>query len=524
MMWESGGSGPGTAARRAAAGALCLAVAAGVSARGAEAQTPGPGAPPATTPPMPGLPPAPPAAPGQPGSADAAGERLSLDEAVRFAIQNNPRVAGAAAQVREARARITQRRAVRLPQLGMDNFIFRQGPVIEGGFGGGAPVAPPYRWTVGVFLSQVLFDWGQRSALQRSAEREAAAAGLRLNETENNVRLVVSVAFYNVLRAEQLLQVARERREAAAEQLRVSRARFESDVAPRFDVIRSEAELANAEQDVIAAQNDVALAAASLNTALGRDVAARVALEFQPEQEVEVSFEAAREAAVRSRPQLAALREAIEADRQDVRARRAENRPQIALNSTYRRQNTTGLFGPPQRYDAGLVMTFPFFDSGLTRGRVREAQAVLESTRQALEQARQQVELDVRQAQLDMVEARQRIATAETELRAAREALRVAEVRYRAGVGTNVEVTDAQVAVARAGQNVANARFDYLSAVARLEEATGVPVESLRAPGTPDTPGGAGAPGGAGGAGTPGGAGAPAVPAAPAGSAAPGRM
>ena len=87
----------------------------------------------------------------------------------------------------------------------------------------------------------------------------------------------------------------------------------------------------------------------------------------------------------------------------------------------------------------------------------------------------------MRQAQLDLIEARQRIGTAQKELASAREALRVAEVRYRAGVGTNVEVTDAQVAVARAGQNVADAEFDYQTAIVRLEYATGASAEALRA-------------------------------------------
>ena len=115
-------------------------------------------------------------------------------------------------------------------------------------------------------------------------------------------------------------------------------------------------------------------------------------------------------------------------------------------------------------------MTFPFFDNGLTRGRVREAQAFQERDRATLERLRQQVDLDVRQALLDISEARQRITTSEKELISAREALRVAEVRYRSGVGTTVEVTDAQLAVSRAGQNLANSRFDLTSPNTKIEQ------------------------------------------------------
>lgn len=452
----------------------------------AEAQTPMPGAAPAPTPtapasgtpaaPAPGTPaPGAQPAPTTPGTSSPA---LSLNEAVAFAQRANPRVGEAAARVQEARARITQRRAVRNPQANLGANVFRQGPVIPAFQPGADPIVPPYRWTVGVFLNQILFDWGQRSAAQRVAERQTEAARFGLGETQNDVRLVVSVAYYNILRAQQLLQVARERQEAAAEQVRVARARFQADIVPRFDVIRSEAELANADQEVIEAQNEIALSEATFNTALGRDVVTPVALNYQPQPAVDVNFETARTAAIQNRPQLAALREEIEASRQEIRSRRAENKPQLGLSTAYDRRQATG-FAAGYTYNAGLVLSFPFLDSGLTRGRVREAQAQLEQDRQLLEQARQQMELDIRQAQLDMNEARQRTQTAQQEQRSAREALRVAEVRYRAGVGTTVEVTDAQVALARAGQNVANAEFDYQTAVARLEFATGVPVERL---------------------------------------------
>jgi outer membrane protein len=476
---------------------------------------------------------------------------MTLDEAVAHALRNNPRIAGAAAQVRAARARITQRRALRRPQFGVNNFVFRQGPVVSGstgnGGGGGAggngsnrrggtrgipgdpgdpgdpdgpgnggpdgPDGPgdggqggpgdggqdgdgsggdfgggfsssPWRWNVGVFVNQIIFDWGQREARQRVAEREADANRARLAETENDVRLVVSTAFYNVFRAQELLRVAQERRTAAAEQLRVARARFGADVAPRFDVIRSEAELAAAEQEVIEAENDVALSEAAFNTALGRDVITPVALQETPQPtQTDFAFERLRTAALRNRPQLSALRFEVEAGRQEVRARRAENNPQVSLSAAYDRPSPGGFNSTSYRYNVGLVMTWPFFDSGLTRGRVREAQANVDVDRQFLEENRQQVELDVRQAQLDIREARQRIVTAEREVASAREALRIAEVRYRAGVGTTIEVTDAQVAFARAGQNLANARFDYGAAISRLENATGVPIEVLQLPG-----------------------------------------
>lgn len=476
---------------------LGLAILVTVGARPGSAQEPA--VPPAPAVPAPAVAPAsgmpkegvPQAAPPPAAATDApVGPPMALGEAVTYAAQNNPRISEAAARVRQARALVAQRRAVRGPQVGADAFILRQGPEVGSTIPGAAPAVPPWRWDIGVALSQILFDWNRRASDQRAAQKAVEAEGSRQAETANDVRLVVSSTFYNVLRARQLLAVAEERRNSAAEQLRVTRARYESDVAPRFDVIRSEAELANAEQDVIAAQNDLALAESSFNIALGRDVATPVNLAYDTQApRPAIPFQTAREAALQHRPQLAALRSDVASGQELVRSRRAENKPQISLSAGYDRLSTSG-FQKPDSYSAGLVMSFPFFDNGLTRGRVREAQGAVDVSRSQLEQARQQVELEVRQAQLDIDEASKRIGAAQIELRSAREALRVAQVRYRSGVGTNIEVTDAQVAVARAGQNVANAEFDYQTGLARLESATGVSIDTLM----PAVPGGAAAP------------------------------
>lgn len=450
------------------AGIVWLSTASAAEQEGQPPPAPAPAAQP-TPPVTPPVPPGPPAA-----------ESLSLEEAVAFAVRNNPRVGEAAALIREFRGRQTQARAQRFPQAGVNNFIIRQGPVVPGFEPGANPAVPPWRWNYGVFVNQVVFDWGQRINAERAARENVTAARYRQGETENDIRLVVGSTFYNVLRAEELVAVAQERVESTTEQLRVARARFESDIAPRFDVIRSEAELAAAQQELIQAQNEVLLAEAAFNTTLGREVTTPVTLEPTEQPETpEPGLEALRQTAQEQRPALKALAAEIRAVERTIRSRRAENRPQIGFSAGYNRPNPGGFASTEYNYNAGLTMTFPFFDSGFTRGRVREAQGTRDALRQRLESQRLQVDLDIRQAQLDAAEARQRITAAEKEQTSAREALRVAEVRYRSGVGTNVEVTDAQVAVARAGQNLANAQFDYLTALVRLEYATGAPVAGL---------------------------------------------
>ena len=406
-------------------------------------------------------------------SVPIADESLTLDAAVAYAWAHNPRIASTAARLKEARSRIEQDRSRKLPQAGVNNFVYRQGPVIPG-FGGGPPAFPPYRYNVGVFISQVLFDWGQRNHQLAVSKLESGAAEKDVDELRSQVRLSVSATFLSVLRSEELLKVATQRRDAVAEQVRVARARFEADVAPRFDVIRSESELANAEQEIIQARNDVELSQAALNTVLGREVNTPVKLSYRsPADAAPPAYESTRETALKLRPQLGAQDARIKAAERSVNARRAEQRPSISLNAAYDRPNPGGFAPQSFRYNTGLVMSFPFLDGGLVRGRVEEAKAFLERQRADYDELRRAVDLELRQAFLDLDEATRRIVSAEKEVASADEALRVANVRYRAGVGTTVEVTDAQVSLARAGQNRANAAFDRDFALARIQAAVG---------------------------------------------------
>ena len=99
--------------------------------------------------------------------------------------------------------------------------------------------------------------------------------------------------------------------------------------------------------------------------------------------------------------------------------------------------------------------------------------------------------MEIRTALERVVEARARFAAAQVELQQATRSLEIANVRYRAGRASNVELTDAQVELATAGADVANARYDYLTQARALEHATGATfTEILAQPPAPVRPGG----------------------------------
>jgi outer membrane protein len=132
------------------------------------------------------------------------------------------------------------------------------------------------------------------------------------------------------------------------------------------------------------------------------------------------------------------------------------------------------MFNPNESsWRAFLTTSISLYDGGANRAAIDKAQADVNTSRYALEQVTNGVVLDTRQSYLSLKESRERIVAAEKALEQARESVRLAQVRYKAGVSTQVELLDAQVALTLSETNYVNALYDYQSALARLERAVG---------------------------------------------------
>jgi outer membrane protein TolC len=133
----------------------------------------------------------------------------------------------------------------------------------------------------------------------------------------------------------------------------------------------------------------------------------------------------------------------------------------------------TGQSGTSDLAFASLNVSFPIFDSGITRAKVKQAREDEKLNATNLEQTRLAVSQEVRAAYKNLQTARERLAAAEEQLRLANEVLRIAQIRSDAGEGTTLEIVDAQTQVTAAGNTVVQARFDYLTSYAELQRAAG---------------------------------------------------
>ncbi|MCL6629291.1 MAG: TolC family protein, partial [Armatimonadetes bacterium] len=213
----------------------------------------------------------------------------------------------------------------------------------------------------------------------------------------------------------------------------------------------------------------------AFNNVLGRPLETTVEL-VEPETPgfVDVDFNSCIEIACESRPEVLQAKSAIELGDKMAEVARLSGKPTVAFRWVYNRNFDTSLFNPRESsWTAFLLTSISVFDGGENKAKVDQATADANNARFTYQNVRDMATLDARQSYLSLKESEERIRAAEKGLEQAREGMRLAQVRYRGGVSTQIEVLDAQTALTQAETNYVNALYDYQIALAKLERAVG---------------------------------------------------
>jgi outer membrane protein TolC len=397
----------------------------------------------------------------------------TLEECVQVALDRHPRLGSAQAGVEAGRQRVRQQRAGYLPQLeaGGSSQYRKTSPGQATGLPGGASSERFGFYTVGLSLSQVLFDFGRNlDAIQAAQARREALEADAVTEREIVVR-DVKQAYFDLLAARRLLGVAEEVLRSNRRQLDEAHGRYEVGFTTKLDVTRSEVLVANAELDLLAARNATLVAEQTLRNAMGLDAP----LDFDPvdvleTRRVEIDEEQALAIALESRPELLSLRALRSAADEEASSRWKEHLPELAGAAT---TDWSGSDRLSNTWDLGAEVRVPIFAGGATSARVGEARADALALGFEEHALRQDVALEVRQAFLELARAREAIGVSARVRDQARENLELAEGRYRTGVGNVIELADAQAQRASGEAEYVRSLYGYQIAVADLERAIG---------------------------------------------------
>jgi len=326
-------------------------------------------------------------------------------------------------------------------------------------------------------ISQPLFTGGANLANYRLEKLGVDDSKAGLEMVKKEVVLSVREGYFSILKAQKSREVAEQAVKQLEDHVRVAQAYFDVGITPKNDLLQSEVKLAQAKQDLIKAENGVALAKASFNNLLRRDINAPLSvvdiLEYKP---FPLRFEESLEEALRQRDEIKSAELKVQKAKENVRIARSDFFPTITLSGNYNRFSDEVRLGGTYLYDRWTILTsatFTLGDWGKTAYKVGESKIGLTQAEDSKIVVKEGIILEVKEDYLDMVQAEKNIGVSEKSIEQAEENLRMNEERYKYQVATSTEVLDAVILLAQARLNYYNALSDFNIAKAKLERAMG---------------------------------------------------
>lgn len=410
---------------------------------------------------------------------------LSLRDALKIAVQNNVTLKQMQADARSASAAARSANAQTKPSLSVTTYgtigdssnILTSSPGVmpQNIFA----VAPHGFADQDLMLMVPLLTGGRLGSASAAAQKQGEAALLSVQASRLTVTETVTEDYANAALQQTLVGVAQARVTAEDEQVRVTQERVDTGRSAAVDLLREQAEQADARQALLAAQNNAALAFVNLKTVMGVSQGSDFTLSNTLDALMgtvslaPASLQETLRQAERHRPELTSAQKQVEAAQAGLHNAQGTYAPQIygvAMSDamTGQRVGRTG-------YTVGLTASLPLYDGGQRRADVDEARARLDRVRADALQVRQTVDQQVAIAWLMLQTATAQVQAADGGVAAAQESYNLENLRYKAGKSIIAERLDALSALTRAQGTVAQAKAGLVIAHAQFQAALGVP-------------------------------------------------
>lgn len=412
---------------------------------------------------------------------------LTIDQLVASALKGSSRLQAASSRLGEASAARSRAESALRPSLAFNATGTALDRTIRDGFGPVSVVgANQWQSELSLDAGLALDVSGDLRDSIRQARLGERIASLDFARARNELVRDVRQAALSELQAEQLLDVAVSAAINAKDRRATIEKLFEEGVLTRFDVLRSDADVADATQKVIAARNRVRVARAQVVRLAEIPEGAFGALADRDWSKAPISAKPAE--AFAARPEIALTRVRVQAERLGVRLASASLRPSLSVGLRTFEFTHPSTFDPQRQVGAAQIqLTIPIFDRGQARAEERAAKSRAEGAEADLRELEEAIRFESTEAESQLQDATERIAVAEKALVAAEEQFRISKERLEAGLTKGslspfLELSDSQTALTQARNNLVNARIDRELALNQIAYVRGEEAKETRLP------------------------------------------
>lgn len=404
---------------------------------------------------------------------------LGLNDSVELALENNRSIKSSVSDVDAADWAYHAARR----QTGPTATISSQAERLGGGQNANwNHMYGHYQYGTSVEFNYPIYTGGRLESQIESAGYGQNSANLALEGTKQTVRYQTTSQYYTALERRNLINVAKTSVNNLQQHLDNVNAQFRVGTVAKSDVLASQVALANAQQSLVTAQNNYDVAIANLDNVLG--LPTDTILNLQDELryvKYNIDVNDCTDYALVHRPDGLAADFAVKSAQAAVQTAKSTSLPQVqgGISRSFVGSSLLSDDGSAvaDTWTVGVSAQWNAFDNNVTKAQVERSIAALHKAQQQAEMTRDQIELDVRTAYLGLLSAEKNISTTQVAVERAIEDYKIAQVRYSAGVGTNLDVTDADRNLVTAQTNYYDALYNYNVSKAALDRAMGLPID-----------------------------------------------
>lgn len=405
-------------------------------------------------------------------AADSEVVSLNLAESIELALKNNQKIAQSMEDREIARWRYKNARR----QSGATFSYNFSGNRYGQNANGSKRIGNDFnnRLTLSIPIYQ-----GGRLKNQRLQNKYALdSAELTLENTKQTIKLQTTQAYYEILRCRDMMKVREEEVNALQEHLNKSMIRYREGVVAKSDILASTVSLADAKQNYVTARGNYEKSLADLNNIIGLPTETPLLIRDETNYTTyEPTEESCVEYALENRPDYFSAEYAIKQAEAAIKIAESGRKPRVDASISKTAEGDRIFKADSRSWQAGLTLQWNIFDNGVTSASVNEMRAQLRKYQSVATQIADSIRLEVHNDYIDLRTAEENISTTKIAVARAEEDYHLAQIRYTEGVGTNLEVIDAQEKLTQARTNYFSAFYSYYVAKASLEKAMGVPID-----------------------------------------------
>jgi len=410
---------------------------------------------------------------------------LTLEDSIKLALEQNPFYLAEKAKEDQASYMVREAVSSFFPALNAQGMHILDKKVMTIDMPPFVPGMPPQKikldftrnYQFSLSFSLPLSAGGRLVSGYKQANYNLMSTKEAIRQSMQETVFNVKKAFYGYLLAKKFVEVSEEAVGLAEKHWKNVKSLYDVGMASKFDLLRSEVQVANLKPQLIRAKNGLSTAELGLKTLLGLDLKQPIEVKGELSyKEFEANVDAGVAQALANRPEINQLKFQQQMAAEMLKMARGAYLPTLAIGGAYNYWGNRFKFTKDSwesYYSVNLVLDIPLFNGFVNSAKVGESKAVLRQLDYSRKGLSEMVKFEVQEAILSLQQAKESLLSQEKNVEQAQEAVRIADLNYGEGLATNLDVSFAQMALTQAKTNYSQALYDYALALAQLEKAIG---------------------------------------------------